>query len=473
MRTSSLLRTASLRTGAHAGGSVRSSASADSAELSSSEYAMALLLTPELRGPFDAFLAGLPPSSSTAASVAFIDALERARADLEQGVTTNREVRDASAPGGPFEESAWVLVEDAMARFCRSSGSAAAAASAGQRALEELRSVEDSVVLASNEVRLLSNAYTVQRPAGGSGPAQWVRACPIEPDAALEHLAAAKRTAVRILAGFTLQQYARSAQGQAQECALRLGGYHEPIGLQGNACPRLVAGDRLADILKRLARGAEGEGGGGAGAGAGEGGGAGAGAGAEPVSDAEAACALRRAEWLKRFKALVDGLSTMVSVTDMSKKGAPALTAALARPRGPLRSPGSAPFSPPPSLLSPPLQAPPSSTPTPPFSRARASLQRTSRAGRRRQRGRCATWAPASARAARAPRRCSTTARTAARSSATCASSPCLSWRRRRAAARGSGAWPFLWGCSWTCARRTTPRACSSWRRCSSRCRRG
>jgi hypothetical protein len=266
------------------------------AELRNDEYCMSMLLTPRLRGPLEEFLASSPKLAGAAAGAAFVAALERAQADLEQGILSPRRVAAQDSVAGPFDdhsgESVWGLVEDTLRKF----------QGHHQPAALELRSVEASVLAAENEVRLMGNAYTVETVGGED---KWVRACPIDPREAFEHIRNARRTAVRLLAAYALPQFARSPWGVEQSAALRQSGYHEPADLHSAAPPRLCAGDRLSDILDALAR--------------------------PPPPPAplpgsnggfEADSAARRAAWLEKFKVLIDSLPHMVSIGDMRTYGA-------------------------------------------------------------------------------------------------------------------------------------------------------
>ena len=257
---------------------------------------MSMLLTPSLRGPLEAFLASSPTLAGAAAGAAFVSALGRAQEDLEQGILQQRRVAAADAVAGPFDdqgsESVWGLVELTLRKF----------RGHHQPADLHLRSVEASVLAAENEVRLMGNAYTVETEAGEE---KWVRACPIEPREAFEHIRDARRTAVRLLAAYALPQFARSQWGVAQSAELRQTGYHEPSDLHSSAPPRLCAGDKLADILDALAR-------------------------PPPLPTPlpggddgfEATAAARREAWLQGFKALTDSLPHMISIGDMRVLGA-------------------------------------------------------------------------------------------------------------------------------------------------------
>ena len=255
-----------------------------------------LLSTPVLREPFATFVASEPGLKGAAASVAFIDALDRAREDLELSITQRREVRDAAAPAGPFDAALWVLVDETLSKF--------RGEHPGPAALE-LRDVEGSLYEAAREVRMMGHAFVVEPGASAAEPARWRRTCPIEPDPAIANIRTARRAVVALLAAFTLPRFARSPAGASQRAALRCSGFVEPRGLLSNAAPALRAGDELADILDGLAAvqldACEAR---------------------QTEAAFEAAAAQRRAEWLSRLKRQVDALPMMVSVGDMRTQGA-------------------------------------------------------------------------------------------------------------------------------------------------------
>ena len=277
--------------------------------LSDTLYAMACLLhCPTLRPQLDAYLASHPALTRAAAAKSFLDSLVAAQGDLEQAIVSPRRVEAGSAQLGPFDARAWALVDAALERFKGVADPLVAPA---------VRLIAEEVVAAEGEVRQLSNAFVAER--GSSGGATWVRECPIEPEAAIEHVRTAKRVAVSVLGTFVLPGFARSPEGLRLRDSLTHAGYSEPPDLHPLHTSRLVAGDRLAAILGSFAAAAlsveEAQ------ARAPQPAAAAGDAGSR-VAAFEQAAALRRAAWLQRLSALADTLPNMISVSDMRRMGA-------------------------------------------------------------------------------------------------------------------------------------------------------
>jgi hypothetical protein len=260
-------------------GSQSSAVESPTPEAQPEEYAVTILLsTPDLKAPLAAFLGSLPRYKSELACLAYLDSLEAVREDLQRAITGKVAAVDPTSAAGPFDSALWGMVNKCLSEYKGLNGPAAAL---------ELRQAENSLRLASEEVRQLGQAYTVAE-APESAP-YWERSCPIDPTAAFHHIRASKRIAVRMLAVFALKPFACSAQGRQQAAALRRSGYIEPADAQPTRTPRICPGDTLADILDGIAESRE-----------------------TTPGDAERS----KARWLQRFISQVEDLPISVTVGD-------------------------------------------------------------------------------------------------------------------------------------------------------------